>query len=98
MHVDMLVADTIVETGVLEPLLLGSEKNEEDEDEQQEYDDPSDKLSEESREPVTSIMSAYRLLTPSVKVCLIYRAIFEKCGTKTRYKRHKCPPNPYHLK
>lgn len=64
-------SDTIVETGVFEPLLLGSEKSQQDEDEQQECDDPSEELAEESREPVTSIMSAYRLLTPSVKVQLI---------------------------
>ncbi|KAL7593629.1 hypothetical protein Lser_V15G31677 [Lactuca serriola] len=65
--VQHIASDTIVETGVLEPLLLGSEKNQQDEDEQQECDE----LSKESREPVTSIMSAYRLLTPSVKVQLI---------------------------
>lgn len=67
-----LLADTIVETGFTEPLLLGSTKSQQDEDEQQEDDDPSDELSEESRKPVTSIMSAYRLLTPSVKVCSIF--------------------------
>nr|XP_043621190.1 SPX domain-containing membrane protein At4g22990-like [Erigeron canadensis] len=64
------VSDTIVETGFSEPLLLGSEKIQQDED-GQEGDDPSEESSEESRKPVTSIMSAYRLLTPSVKVQLI---------------------------
>ncbi|XP_024992752.1 SPX domain-containing membrane protein At4g22990-like [Cynara cardunculus var. scolymus] len=65
-------SDTIVETGFSEPFLLGSGKNQEDEDEQHECDDdPSEELAEESHEPVTSIMSAYRLLTPSVKVQLI---------------------------
>ncbi|GJR31552.1 SPX domain-containing membrane protein-like protein [Tanacetum coccineum] len=64
-------SDTMVETGFTEPLLLGSTKSQQGEDEQQENDDPSDELSEKSREPVTSIMSAYRLLTPSVKVQLI---------------------------
>ncbi|KAJ0914241.1 putative SPX domain, major facilitator superfamily, MFS transporter superfamily [Helianthus annuus] len=62
---------TTVEIGFSEPLLLDFGKNEEDDDEQQEDDDPSDELSEDNREPVTSIMSAYRLLTPSVKVQLI---------------------------
>ncbi|KAJ0565499.1 putative SPX domain, major facilitator superfamily, MFS transporter superfamily [Helianthus annuus] len=62
---------TTVEIGFSEPLLLDFGKNEEDEDQQQEDDDPSDELSEDNREPVTSIMSAYRLLTPSVKVQLI---------------------------
>lgn len=60
-------SDTIVETGVFEPLLLGSEKSQQDEDEQQECEE----LSEVNRGPVNSIMSAYRLLTPSVKVQLI---------------------------
>ncbi|KAI3693900.1 hypothetical protein L1987_76855 [Smallanthus sonchifolius] len=62
---------TTVEIGFSEPLLMDLGKNQQEEDEQQEDDDPSDELSEESREPVTSIMSAYRLLTPSVKVQLI---------------------------
>lgn len=61
----LLLADTIIETSFSEPLLLGSVKNQQDEeDEQQECDESSD----ESRKPVTSIISAYRLLTPSVKV------------------------------
>lgn len=64
----LLVAGTTVEIGFSEPLLLDLGKSKLDEDEQEEDDDPSDKLSEESCEPVTSIMSAYRLLTPSVKV------------------------------
>ncbi|KAI3681688.1 hypothetical protein L6452_36491 [Arctium lappa] len=66
-------SDTIVETGFSEPLLLGSGKNQEDEEDEQHEcdDDPSEESAEESREPVTSIMSAYRLLTPSVKVQLI---------------------------
>ncbi|KAK9076469.1 hypothetical protein SSX86_004803 [Deinandra increscens subsp. villosa] len=64
-------AGTTVEIDFSEPLLLNSGKDHQDEDEQQEDEDPSDKLSEETREPVTSIMSAYRLLTPSVKVQLI---------------------------
>ncbi|XP_076891459.1 SPX domain-containing membrane protein At4g22990-like isoform X1 [Bidens hawaiensis] len=64
---------TTVEIGFSEPLLLdlGKNQEDEDEDEQQEDEDPSDELSEDNRKPVTSIMSAYRLLTPSVKVQLI---------------------------
>ncbi|KAL8208009.1 hypothetical protein R6Q57_007421 [Mikania cordata] len=64
---------TTVEIGSSEPLLLDLGKNQPDEDEKQEDDDPCDELSEESREPVTSITSAYRLLTPSVKVYYITR-------------------------
>ncbi|XP_071717749.1 SPX domain-containing membrane protein At4g22990-like isoform X2 [Rutidosis leptorrhynchoides] len=60
-------SDTVVETGLAEPLLLGLEKIQQDEDEKQKCDESS----EGSRKPVTSIMSAYRLLTPSVKVQLI---------------------------
>ncbi|GKD73989.1 hypothetical protein Tco_1332271 [Tanacetum coccineum] len=65
----MTTNNTIVETDITKPLLLGSTKSQQDE--QQDNDDPSDELSEEIREPVTSIMSAYRLLTPFVKVQLI---------------------------
>lgn len=59
-----------LEGGLVQPLLLNSEeKNNEDGDEE-EYDD-SEEPSEDSRVPANSIASAYRLLTPSVKVQLL---------------------------
>ena len=50
-----------------QPLLMSSEANQQDEDEVQDCDD-AEEDSEEIQKPVDSIMSAYRLLTPSVKV------------------------------
>ncbi|MBA0825431.1 hypothetical protein Goarm_022016 [Gossypium armourianum] len=62
-----------VENGALEegkqPLLITSEEKQED-DEDPECDG-SEEAPEESRKPATSIVSAYRLLTPSVKVQLL---------------------------
>lgn len=60
-HIDAL------EEGVKQPLLVTSEPKE-DEDADQDYDD-SEEATEESRKPANSLRSAYRLLTPSVKVC-----------------------------
>ncbi|XP_006655744.1 SPX domain-containing membrane protein OsI_21475 isoform X2 [Oryza brachyantha] len=58
-----------LENGLAQPLLRDSEsKQEEDEDE--EVDD-SEEGAHDSRKPATSIGSAYRLLTPSVKVQLL---------------------------
>ncbi|KAL6986154.1 hypothetical protein U1Q18_019522 [Sarracenia purpurea var. burkii] len=59
-----------LENGLAKPLLLGSEDNQQDEDVDQECD-ISEEAPEESRLPATSIASAYRLLTPSVKVQLL---------------------------
>ena len=53
-----------LENGLAQPLLTDSE-NKQNEDE--EIDD-SEEAVEDSRKPATSIGSAYRLLTPSVKV------------------------------
>lgn len=58
-----------LEDGLVQPLLLSS-KDKLDEDEDQDFED-SEESSEDSHKPVTSIASAYRLLTPSVKL-LIY--------------------------
>ncbi|XP_028767526.1 SPX domain-containing membrane protein At4g22990 isoform X2 [Neltuma alba] len=58
-----------LEEGVKQPLLITSERKE-DEDADQDFDD-SEEAPEESRRPATSIRSAYRLLTPSVKVQLL---------------------------
>ncbi|XP_027085553.1 SPX domain-containing membrane protein At4g22990 [Coffea arabica] len=58
-----------LEKGLAQPLLLTSEENQQQDDDQ-DYDG-SEEASEESRGPATSIGSAYRLLTPSVKVQLL---------------------------
>ncbi|XP_075109360.1 SPX domain-containing membrane protein At4g22990 [Nicotiana tabacum] len=58
-----------LEKGVVEPLLLKSPENQQDEDE--EDGDESEEASKESHQPVNSIAAAYRLLTPSVKVQLL---------------------------
>ncbi|CAL5359987.1 unnamed protein product [Camellia sinensis] len=60
----------VLEEGLAQPLLLGSKDNQPDEDGDQECD-ASEEAPEESRGPATSIGSAYRLLTPSVKVQLL---------------------------
>ncbi|KXG19185.1 hypothetical protein SORBI_3010G019000 [Sorghum bicolor] len=58
-----------LENGLAQPLLTDSvDKQNEDEDE--EVDD-SEEAADDSRKPATSIGSAYRLLTPSVKVQLL---------------------------
>lgn len=57
-----------LEKGITQPLLLKSGDKEDDEDGDLEE---SEEAPEESRAPVTSIRSAYRLLTPSVKVQLL---------------------------
>jgi hypothetical protein len=55
-----------VENGLAQPLLMDSvDKQNEDEDEEV---DESEEAADDSRKPATSIGSAYRLLTPSVKV------------------------------
>lgn len=58
-----------VENGFTQPLLLNMESKQQGQDEDQEYDDDDEEDScEKTHKPVTSIVSAYRLLTPSVKV------------------------------
>lgn len=52
-----------------QPLLLNSEAELQDNNDDQEFDD-GEEDSDENHKPVTSIVSAYRLLTPSVKVQL----------------------------
>lgn len=59
-----------LEDGLAKPLLITSDDKPEIEDDDQDYDD-SEESPEESRKPATSIASAYRLLTPSVKVQLL---------------------------
>ncbi|PHT39603.1 SPX domain-containing membrane protein [Capsicum baccatum] len=57
-----------LEKGIVEPLLLKSSENQQDEDEQEDEDEEA---SEDSHQPANSIAAAYRLLTPSVKVQLL---------------------------
>lgn len=64
-----LLGNDAVENGFRQPLLLNSEVKREDEDGDEECDD-GEKASKEIHKPVTSIVLAYRLLTPSVKVQL----------------------------
>ncbi|CAN6712813.1 unnamed protein product [Malus baccata var. baccata] len=59
-----------LEKGLNQPLLISAEDKREDEDGDQDIDE-SEEAPEESRRPATSIRSAYRLLTPSVKVHLL---------------------------
>lgn len=61
------VENDALEEGLKQPLLVSSEDKQQDEDSEQECDE-SEEASGESRQPATSIQSAYRLLTPSVKV------------------------------
>lgn len=61
------VENNALEEGLKQPLLVSSEDKQEDEDGDQEFEG-SEESFEESRRPATSIRSAYRLLTPSVKV------------------------------
>lgn len=56
-----------LENGLAQPLLLSSE-NKQNEDDDHDIDE-SEEASEDSRKSATSLRSAYRLLTPSVKVC-----------------------------
>nr|CAD1830226.1 unnamed protein product [Ananas comosus var. bracteatus] len=58
-----------LENGLAQPLLLSSEDKQNEDDD---HDiDESEEASEDSRKPATSLRSAYRLLTPSVKVQLL---------------------------
>ncbi|PIA34249.1 hypothetical protein AQUCO_03800083v1 [Aquilegia coerulea] len=66
------VESEALESGLVQPLLLTSEKQQRDEgDEEDEEYDGSDEASEDSHKVAPSIGSAYRLLTPSVKVQLL---------------------------
>lgn len=60
------VENDALEKGVVQPLLL---KSADDEQENEGECDGSEEAPEESRRPANSIVEAYRLLTPSVKVC-----------------------------
>ncbi|XP_031475909.1 SPX domain-containing membrane protein OsI_21475-like isoform X1 [Nymphaea colorata] len=59
-----------LENGLAQPLLSNGDEKVQDEDVDQEFDG-SEEAPEESHRPATTIVSAYRLLTPSVKVQLL---------------------------
>ncbi|XP_030492438.2 SPX domain-containing membrane protein At4g22990 isoform X2 [Cannabis sativa] len=61
-----------VENGCTQPLLINYEANQEEEEEEDDLQDcdDADEDSDKVQKPVDSIVSAYRLLTPSVKVQL----------------------------
>ncbi|GAB4834329.1 hypothetical protein Ancab_032583 [Ancistrocladus abbreviatus] len=63
-------AQNELENGIRQPLLLTSDGDHQDDDDDTELDG-SEEASEESRMTANSIASAYRLLTPSVKVQLL---------------------------
>lgn len=79
------VDNSALEDGLAQPLLLGLEKTQEDEDGDQECDG-SEEPPEESRQPVASIASAYRLLTPSVKVVFDFQFPTSKYNSRTLTK------------
>lgn len=60
----------VVEDGASQPLLVSLGEKQCSEDREEEDCDVSEEAPEETHKPVTSIVSAYRLLTPSVKVQL----------------------------
>ncbi|KAK4379341.1 hypothetical protein RND71_001203 [Anisodus tanguticus] len=66
------IENGLVQKGITQPLLLSAEdkKQDEDEDEDQDFYN-NEESAEEIQKPVTSIVSAYKLLTPSVKVQLL---------------------------
>ncbi|GAB2274025.1 hypothetical protein Dimus_008794 [Dionaea muscipula] len=68
------VENDALEKGIRQPLLIGSNVNDkvqDDDDDDDNENDGSDEAPHESRRAATSIASAYRLLTPSVKVQLL---------------------------
>ncbi|KAM3322864.1 SPX domain-containing membrane protein isoform X1 [Capsicum chacoense] len=65
-----LIENGSVQKGITQPLLVSEEEMKQDEDEDEDCDN-SEESSEEIQKPVTSIVSAYKLLTPSVKVQLL---------------------------
>lgn len=63
----IVVNNDALEKGLQQPLLLNSENKQQDEDSDQECDG-SEESPEDNHRAATSFASAYRLLTPSVKV------------------------------
>ncbi|CAK9145782.1 unnamed protein product [Ilex paraguariensis] len=65
-----MIETSALENGLSQSLLLSTTENQPGEDEDHECDIGEENSEEEIHKPVTSIVSAYRLLTPSVKVQL----------------------------
>ncbi|KAL8172507.1 hypothetical protein V2J09_024311 [Rumex salicifolius] len=65
-------SESSVENGLTKPLILHSTDKIQDDDQEDsgKYDD-NDSVSEQSHRPATSILAAYKLLTPSIKVQLL---------------------------
>lgn len=61
-----------VDNGFTQPLLMNSQEKQQDQDCDDNNDEDVDDNSEEMQKPVNSIVSAYRLLTPSVKVVYLW--------------------------
>lgn len=93
-----------LENGLAQPLLL-HEENKEISEEGEDGDDSEDATSEDSHKPANSFGSAYRLLTPSVKVCflliLLYSPFFLLCLWEGFYaypaKMSNILMQPYHV-
>ncbi|KAA8515990.1 hypothetical protein F0562_019169 [Nyssa sinensis] len=64
-----LIENGVIENRITQPLLLSLGEKQQDEDGDEECD-VNEEASEEIHKPVTSVVAAYRLLTPSVKVQL----------------------------
>lgn len=65
MHLFLTAQNDKLEKGLVQPLLTSTEHEQDDDGDQC---DESEEAPEESRRPANSLGSAYRLLTPSVKV------------------------------
>jgi hypothetical protein len=65
----LFVDNSALEKGLKHPLMISSEDKGDEVAVADQDNDDSEEASEESRLPANSIGSAYRLLTPSVKVC-----------------------------
>ena len=71
------IVNAAVENGYTQPLLTSSEGKQDNEDDDGDEDcDDAEEDSEEIQKPVNSIASAYRLLTPSVKVWCLFLYFF----------------------
>lgn len=71
-------AGDAMENGLKQPLLASSKENQQEEDDDDDDDNEGqefDQDDEENHKPATSIIAAYRLLTPSVKVQLDRKSV-----------------------
>ena len=62
-------AGDAMEDGLKQPLLISPKENQQDDDDNEGPEmDCDDETAEENHKPATSMVAAYRLLTPSIKV------------------------------